>query len=523
MDSLREWMNYPGNTLQNKKANFGSDGDYIEYVGYFMYAFSNYCIFNEMLKKDDRLDALDFSESEEKTADFYSSFFHRLWDGPRLADFGDISLQVEKHSQYIFYLCGKFNKSWTQENFKQLNARLALPYEFYFYNPDIASSGWLPPREKIFHDSGYAIIRSGFTADDTSFMMKTGESWNHNHDDAGTFELACRGQLFITDSGNCSYGDPNYVQYYIKPQAHNVIHFNGGQEPDDIRYHGTKYMGNFPAFLSTETYKYLLADCAGPFINQFQRYYRHVIFIKDMIVMIDDLFTYEEGNLHYNLHVNGKVELDANLAVLTSHGVQLEIHSLFPRNKEWQLQSGYAHEIKNGGSAAPVQPEVEYLQISTPTEKRREKFIHCFKLPSGSASEVRVTADEGEWAKEVVIEREDGTERIICNMRADGRVMHQNSSLTYKNIETDAFIIYIKSSHDGKILQVAQHNGSLLKIDGICYISSMLKNDSLLNLEDGSITVHNTSDASCYFKTSPDNQAQPGKFKLKAGTSTLKI
>ena len=35
---------YPGNVLQNKKANFGEKKDYIEFLGYMTYGFSMYAL-----------------------------------------------------------------------------------------------------------------------------------------------------------------------------------------------------------------------------------------------------------------------------------------------------------------------------------------------------------------------------------------------------------------------------------------------------------------------------------------------
>ncbi|QAY66973.1 heparinase II/III domain-containing protein [Paenibacillus protaetiae] len=518
IDALREWITYPGNVLQNKNANFGPDGDFLEYLNYFMYAFSNYCLFRELLRKDYNRDELQFSELEEKSADYYGSFFHLLSDGPRFADFGDVSVP-EKQTQYIFYLCSRYNKGWTQKQFKQLCAKLIMPYEFYFYEADLDESGPLPPAEQIISYSGYAAIRTGFADTDTSFFMKTGESWNHNHIDAGTFELASCGKLFITDSGTCSYSDPKYAGYYIKPQAHNVVQFNDGLQTDDLRYQGTKYMGSFPVWLPAGNYKYLLADCAGPFINQFQRYFRHVIFLKDVMVMADDLFAYQDGTLHYNLHVNGTISRSGSLATVNHDGVELAVHSLFPRGHEWRLQPGFTHEVK---TPQRTTPEADYLQISASTSGRRGKFIHAFKLPACDST-VTFTTDEDDHANEVIIEREEYTERIICNLLADGRLMHENATLRYKDIGTDAFLVYIKTNRQGEIVQTAMHNGSVLRINGVCYMSSMLKHDVLLNYEDRTITAAAKADASGYFKTSQAPDAELAKFGLKAGTSVFRF
>ena len=65
--------------------------------------------------------------------------------------------------------------------------------------------------------------------------------------------------------------------------------------PDaDMIESGTKFSGSFPAYLSVPEadFSYILADCTGPNVAHFIRFYRHVLLLKEYTIFIDDLQTY---------------------------------------------------------------------------------------------------------------------------------------------------------------------------------------------------------------------------------------
>lgn len=81
------------------------------------------------------------------------------------------------------------------------------------------------------------------------------------------------------------------------------------------------------------------------------------------------------------------------------------------------------------------------------------------------------------------------------------------SSLLYDRIgldsrlETDGFISSIKKDKNGCIKKITLHNGSYLKYYGMCYFSSLLKCDIVLDYSN-KLECHALlgADAMCYFK-----------------------
>ena len=50
-NGIHQWFTYPGNVLQNKKANFGEKKDYIEFLGYMTYGFSMYALLETFYRR----------------------------------------------------------------------------------------------------------------------------------------------------------------------------------------------------------------------------------------------------------------------------------------------------------------------------------------------------------------------------------------------------------------------------------------------------------------------------------------
>ncbi len=89
---------------------------------------------------------------------------------------------------------------------------------------------------------------------------------------------------------------------------------------------------------------------------------------------------------------------------------------------------------------------------------------------------------------------------MLCNLHADGRVMHDNAHGSFAGIETDAFLSTALYSPEGKLERTTLHNGSYWKSGGICRFSSLLKADAYIDYRDGlDIRTGLTADAWCCF------------------------
>lgn len=482
VSGLVEWFNYPGNVLQNKSRNFGEQGDFIEHVGYLEYALASFSIFESSYRKltgDERFLKMGILQ---KIPDFYLSGVKFLKEGVALADFGDTKRAGCGH--VCLYLAKVAQRRDMVRCFLDFNGKPANGYEFLFYPGEVASVAYNLPEMKIFNYTGYAVVRN--EAIDMYFAMKTGESWNHNHLDVGTFMLSFQGRDLLIDSGTCAYSNPLYAKYYTKPLAHNLILYGGEGQWKKSGYTGTKFKGGFPVVLNTPGYKYLLADCTGPYNHIYQRFYRHVVFMDGIILMVDDLFAYDDENEMYEwlLHPAGDTEMAGDRVRIHNNEVALDIWHLFPEEKEFVNDSGYMPEKNDPNTGEKVNPKVNFLKIRAVSRDRKIKFLTVFVLPDPSQQVISVEKKGNREVHAVILKYNEGsvnpaskTGTFYCNLLADGRIMHRNSHICFEKLQTDAFLTYMETDDQGEITRIGIHNGSYLKYRNICYFSCLQKSD----------------------------------------------
>ena len=113
-----------------------------------------------------------------------------------------------------------------------------LPLDEYLtYDPSIKAT---PPdcSPTVFLKGGQSIFRNSWATGDPSvrYLLFQGvaEADNHNHADQLSFILFAENQMMASDAGYCrkSYSEPSRKQWYIQPQAHNVVTLDG-QPPVD--------------------------------------------------------------------------------------------------------------------------------------------------------------------------------------------------------------------------------------------------------------------------------------------------
>jgi hypothetical protein len=89
-DALVGFFGYPGNPLQNKQANFGAQGDFIESVGYLDYSLRNlvflFDVYREQLGRDLPAEIPVLG----KTCDYYLALVQPLKTGVQRINFGDM-------------------------------------------------------------------------------------------------------------------------------------------------------------------------------------------------------------------------------------------------------------------------------------------------------------------------------------------------------------------------------------------------------------------------------------------------
>jgi oligo-alginate lyase len=487
VEGLREWFDYPGNVLQNKKANFGTDGDYIETMSYLDYALASFVAFEAYYRRQTGSNELLQLPVLGHIPNAYLRTVYRMDGRLHSFGFGDVGDRYS-HSHVWLMLADHFRRGDMLTFFHAWKEEPVSPLELYFY-PEQLEREPIPakPELAVLHHSGYAVIRSDAdTEEGTVFAIKTGESWNHNHLDVGSFLLFSGGREFIIDSGYCVYSKPLYNAYYRQSHAHNVILLDGAGQPPDMIEFGTKFQGEIPVHLDTPNYKYVLADCTGPYMHLYHRFYRHIIMLDSLLVMVDDLFANRDGAFEWLLHYDGEADASEGTITICNEGKELRISQLYPETKEYILEKGFKSSFHRSTGREDEFPEASYLKIRTESEGRRTKYITLFELPGGGDRPLSISKLQNEQFQGLrFIEPSGGYTDLLCNLHADGRVMHDNSHGGLAGIETDAFLCTVQYDTEGNVVRVSMHNGSYLRVGGSCLFSSLLKSDVLIDYSSG--------------------------------------
>ena len=530
-NGIHQWFTYPGNVLQNKKANFGEKKDYIEFLGYMTYGFSMYALLETFYRDETGDDSLFEDQFLRPQIDDYLRFFYWANDKLNLANFGDTPDRIVKHQHVIYYLSYRFDckKLFDRQDLMSDGPNEYEDFLFYPLALALKDHGYPdPPLLGICPHTGYAMCRTGYGKNDRFFAIKTGESWNHNHLDAGSFILSDKNMEIAIDSGTCNYGRAEYRGYYTTPQAHNIVLLNG-QGPDaDMIESGTKFSGSFPAYLSVPEadFSYILADCTGPNVAHFIRFYRHVLLLKEYTIFIDDLQTYEPGTLEWRMHYDGEIK-ESEFISIQNQGLETRLYPLYPKDQSVSIGEGLrdGEMLSQRGMRDPDRvnrqfgslPVGQFLSLTSKMYGKRAKLIEAIRrplTPAGVKNEdsFAPTSHELDDAIELLIPSADGTtERILVNTRADGSFMHKNSWQTIGSLRTDAFIIYQKRDKDEKLLAAGMINGSRLRIGDEFAVGSLLKFDGFFDLSTRTAHVQTSMETEIAIDTEDESNIKVAK------------
>jgi len=513
-EGLKEWFAYPGNVLQNKKANFGAGGDYIETMSYLDYALSNVVVFESLYRRRTGDDGLLRLPMLEGVPDAYIATVYRAADGTmKTLNFGDVGDRASY--THVWLRLGELLRRGDMLAFYHaFKSAPDGPLELFYYPSALTPTLSLPSAgTAVLAHSGYAVLRAErHDGGETLFAIKTGESWNHNHLDVGTFQLISGGKEMIVDSGYCVYSKPLYNSYYRQSRAHNVVLLSGEGQPPEMIEFGTKFEGTIPVTLEAPGYRYVLADCTGPYMHLYHRFYRHVVFADRFLVLWDDLHANRDGDFEWLLHYDGTAERSGDATRIANDGETLEVRHLYPERKTYATEQGYLSSFHRVSGMEDVFPEAEYISIRASAADRRMKFVNVFLLPGEDPAALEIATFGDERVQAFRIRDPQGDETAFyCNTLADGRVMHDNSHVRFDRVETDAFLVSLTVDREGRLMRVSLHNGSYLKVDGDCLFSALLKCDAVLDYRDGlDVRTATTATAWCYFKYDGDASEADG-------------
>ena len=338
-----EWLTYAGNNLSGKCATFDRNGGFYESVSYAGYAIRSHLPFR-LAWRDAFVKPLPEPPVLSKIADFFlhSSYFRN--DGsPWSTDFGDSSLGSNGGNVVpLLWSLGYRNPGmlWYMQQCRRdgdtsnTGLMLGSPGQL-LYAPtaeETAAIAQVPDvaRSQIFPDMGWVTMRSSWEKDATLLGIKSGYTWNHAHADTGSFSLFHRGKYILIDSGKSGYSTPEYDGYYRQSHAHSVVLFNGRAENPEDTYYGSKFHGTVSHLLDAGDLRYVLADATGPTCDTFIRNFRSFMWVGDVILVLDDLKTFEPGQFEWLLHYDGDGKRSGKDFTVTQDDVQVIVRPLFP-------------------------------------------------------------------------------------------------------------------------------------------------------------------------------------------------
>ena len=502
VESLPEWFAFEGDEIQGKPRTFDRDGGMYESINY-----ASFGITEALLLRMAWLNSHPGTKLPEiKQMDLLPAFFSHVCyprDGMLYSiNFGDSHKNVTgESSMALAYAMGVKDPVtlWYITQLEPNQHREGFPMNFpmgLLYLPDVKNAPKLPdlPTARLWKDFGWATMRDSWKKNATMLAVKSGMTWNHSHADANSCILFHKGVDIIKDAGNCSYGKPEYRNYFFQSDAHNVVKFNGEGQPRAQQYHGSPLPGNVSSLLDAGDVKYVMANGTGPMSRWFSRNIRHYLWIGDVIYVVDDIVSHEPGQFEWLWHPGGEVKKRGGDLEITSGESSVVIRPLYP---EPLAPSNYVHDYPNmlwweviDAPTESLDGTEQYWSLHLPKVADRVKGVNAIILKETPAQKdlPKMTRIEGKnWIGIRSIFDGKVTDLYI-NQLADGRLMHLNSWIDADGWTTDAYMLavnYDEGTDPAKSSEITIIHGSSLRRDGkICH-SSLAKQNAVGKISGG--------------------------------------
>ncbi|MDE5673731.1 MAG: heparinase II/III-family protein [Muribaculaceae bacterium] len=530
IEMLPEWFEFNGDVIQHKPRTFDRDGGMYESINYASFGTTEALLFRLAYLNSHPGTKLEDIPHMAKLASFFCHVAYPR-DGELYSiNFGDSHKNVTGESSMLLaYAMGEKSPEtlWYVSQVKEGQHREGYPRSFpmgFLYTPDLSKAPATPdlPTSHLWKDFGWATMRDNWDKDATMLAVKSGMTWNHSHADANSFIIFHKGVDIIKDAGNCSYGKPEYRNYFFQSDAHNVVKFNGEGQPTFQQYHGSMLPGSVSSLIDGGNIKYVLADGTGPMSKHFNRNFRNFLWIDNVIFIIDDIGSHKPGHFEWLWHPGGEA---------TKRGFDLEVKNgqsavavrpLYPRQLAY---SNFVHDY----------PEDLYWEVKEgPTENlQASEEYYSFHLPETTDRVKAVTAiilkDSPDDKNLPVIERREGKNWIGLRMKhngkitdlyinqlADGRLMHMNSWIEADGWNTDAYMFAVSYPEGGDAANPSEtfigHGSSLRRGDDVRF-SSLSKLSMIAKNEGKRLNLQVTGQPriNMGFKASPSSMTVNGK------------
>lgn len=451
-----DWANFQGDILQNKPANF-DNGAYYESVSYANYGLTQYLTFRLAMQNFNPRAEWPERKLFERAADYFmytcypadSDYLPSLY-------FGDSNIAANGEGVLKLLWTLGFQKTdmlWYLTQVRKNQAKESMPTDTpmgLLYTPDLSDAPLQPSLSlsTVYERMGWSVMRTSWEKNTTLLGVKCGHTWNHSHADAGSFILFHNGQQVIKDGGNCWYPNPWYREYFFHSQAHNVLLFNGQAQPQEQQYKGSMLDGSLHHLTDEGNIKYILANVTGPTSRYFSKNHRSFLWIDDVILVIDDVCSHEDGTFSLLFHPDGVSRKNGIDLSVVNQQAAVDIRPLWP---DYLTESDFEHDFPynlklkaHQGPKAKKTDEMEtYYSVTYPIKAQSVKFITAIILKDSPASKniPQVTRLKGDDLQGVRIAKGDKITDVYLNTRADGHIMHRNSCTNVNGWDTDAYLL----------------------------------------------------------------------------------
>ncbi|MBR4869116.1 MAG: heparinase II/III-family protein [Clostridia bacterium] len=464
--AMEDFCTYQGHTLLNKIPNFDSKGMFYESAGYFSYGVGELLNFRLVLHRltDYRLQAPVLN----KVGDAILSMVYPVLDSDpiRLVNFGDSNVV----GSMINLLCkmlllgglGDARHGYCYHQCNEDSSALDLIYTDLLHPETDVSCFANMAKEEMYPETGYGFWRSGWEQDATLFGIRCGYTWNHAHNDAGSFILWHKGKQLLTDSGSTNYNSPHYRNYFTAAQAHNLVTIKGREETGINHYRGTKFRGTMPEYHHADWLSYCLCDATGPSADVFLRNYRNIIKLdEELFVVIDDLLCHKEEIFAWLLHYEGQETVTDHGIHIQNEDAAVDVYPVYPpcHTTVETAPAGGAYST----GAVMSEEKTHYIKRETITATKDACFIHVLSL-----SDLTVTPLSGDSYQGVQLEKGGVTWRVYYNKEADGRKMHENSNNRVGDYDTDGYIV-VDRTQNGQVKRFMAYGSYLRLGDAILF------------------------------------------------------
>jgi len=477
--ALDRFFDYRGQALQNKPANFDAAGAFYESVSYAHYPLAGYLQFRVARMnvlpepKPARIPTL------ERVVEYFVHTLYPASTSSVSVNFGDYGGNNRVGASMRLFAAHGFSPELARWHMQRTDPRPSDALAWLHLDAAAGPARNTLPHSVIYRDIGWAVLRDSWENDATLLAIKSGDTWNHAHADAGSFILFHAGQPLLIDSGKCSYGRPEYRGYYTQSRAHNVVLYNGQGQPKEDFERGAKFPGRVHGLLDGLGVKYVYADATGPMARYLSRNYRHWLWLDGVILVFDDLLAHEAGRFDWLLHYAGAARRNAATIEVVNGAARAQVKMLFPDDPEIREEDG----LNDDEPDVPV----KFLAFSNRAPAREQKFITVVTpVPLDDATRLpTVELLQEPNALGVRVRSKDSITDVYLNFQADGRRMNLNSNNTIAGWETDAYLLALTrpaTAETASLENVTRYfvsAGSYLRRGGRVVLDSVSKVDAL--------------------------------------------